>query len=94
MCPHGGKVVSFHIRVSDPLHPQTIVSITRSSNGSVTLVCEGAAGQPYVVQGAPSLGSGSWINLLTNVTDTNGIMTCIDPQATNILTRFYRTSLP
>jgi len=77
-----------------PLHPQRIVSITRFSDGHVGLVCEGAAGQPYVVQAAASLPAGSWINLLTNTTDINGTMSVVDSQATNVLNRFYRTSLP
>jgi hypothetical protein len=80
--------------VPGPGQPQQIVSIIKAVDGTVTLICGGAAGQPYVLQASSNLSSGPWTALLTNATDIKGWMTCIDQSATNASRRFYRTSLP
>jgi hypothetical protein len=74
--------------------PQTIVAITRLSDGSIQLNCAGDAGQTYLVQAAPDLVSHSWTTLATITTDVNGFRTWVDSSATNYVMRFYRTALP
>jgi hypothetical protein len=74
--------------------PQTIISITQRADGAMVLNIGGAVNQAYLLQVAPDLRSGSWSTIATNSTGGNGMMTCIDTDATNFPVRFYRTALP
>jgi hypothetical protein len=74
--------------------PQRIISITQRVDGAMVLNCAGAVNQAYLLQVAPDLQSGSWSTIATNSTGGNGMMTCIDTDATNFPVRFYRTALP
>jgi hypothetical protein len=74
--------------------PPRIVSIIKLGDGSVELLCTGAAGQTYLIQAASSLSADSWATISTHTTDHNGDMTVIDPDAASCSIRFYRTALP
>lgn len=76
-----------------PALPQKIVAITKASDGTMSLVCSGDAGQSYLLQACGGMLS-SWTTIATNTTDVSGLMTCVDPGTTNWNTRFYRTALP
>ena len=74
--------------------PQTIISITKRADGVMVLDCGGAANQTYLLQGSADLQPNSWSTIATNITDSSGLMTCIDFDATNLPRRFYRTAIP
>jgi hypothetical protein len=63
-------------------------------DGSVQLLCTGAAGQTYLIQAASNLSADSWATISTRTTDHHGEMTVIDPDAAFFPFRFYRTALP
>ena len=70
---------------------QKIFSVARQSDGRMSLLCGGAAGQTYIVQANSNPGSAGWTPVVTNSTDASGWMTCIDPTSMNAPARYYRT---
>jgi hypothetical protein len=74
--------------------PQKIISITQRGDGAMVLNCGGAANQTYLLLAATDLQSNSWSTIATNTADSTGLMICIDLNATNFPSRFYRTALP
>jgi hypothetical protein len=74
--------------------PPRIVSIRKLGDGSVELLCTGAAGRTYLIQAASSLSADGWATIATHATDHNGEMTAIDLDAASFPIRFYRTVLP
>ncbi|MGA2280171.1 MAG: hypothetical protein ABSG80_07710, partial [Verrucomicrobiota bacterium] len=67
------------------------VSITATPDGpAITL--SGSPDQTYVIQA--SLDMHNWTDIITNATDSTGIFSFVDSDATNYPSRFYRGVAP
>jgi hypothetical protein len=67
------------------------VSIVATPNGpDITL--SGSPDQNYVIQA--SFDMHNWTDIITNATDSTGIFTFVDSDATNYPSRFYRGVAP
>jgi uncharacterized repeat protein (TIGR03803 family) len=77
-------------RLSLPLAP-VIQSITKTA-GTVTLTWNSVAGQTYLLEYCTDLAQGYWSNVGNAVMATNGMMTGLDPAATDPQ-RFYRVAV-
>lgn len=75
-----------------PAAAPVITQIVRNADGSITLTGSGTAGTNYTLQGTADLSQ--WINLQTNVADTNGMIQLTDTNATTLPARFYRLATP
>jgi hypothetical protein len=84
---------TFLINVSSSLNPGAgpLLSFQAGPFGthSNTLTLLGVPGLEYVAQYATNL-AGPWLDFMTNIADTNGFWSAMDPSATNPI-RFYRT---
>ncbi len=67
------------------------VSIATTPNGPA-IILSGSPNQSYVLQA--SFDMHNWTSLSTNVTDSNGLFTFVDSDATNYPSRFYRGVAP
>jgi len=75
--------------------PATITSSTVLSNGTLQLNFTGEPGYTYVIQTATNLiPPVTWININTNMADTNGLFNFNDKGNTNYNVLFYRTTIP
>ena len=75
-------------------NPPVITSIVMNSNGSVTMNFSGATNRNHWLQANTNLVEGTWINIATNSSATDGAWSVTDYGATNQAQRFYRAVLP
>ena len=62
---------------------------------SLTPLTTGAAGVTYLLQAITNLAAPiAWETIAMNVAATSGILEFVDPEATNIHARYYRTVMP
>ena len=74
--------------------PNTFGSITRGTNGNITLNGTGTIGVTYSVQANTNLNTTNWIVIGTSQGNFNGALLFTDTNATNFPMRFYRFAQP
>ncbi|MEY2429462.1 MAG: fibronectin-binding autotransporter adhesin, partial [Verrucomicrobiota bacterium] len=79
-----------NIQVTGSASTNAALNIVRVGPGTNSISFSGWPGCQYVVQWATSFPSGVWFPLSTNIADSNGHWTVLDPAATNNA-RFYRS---
>lgn len=75
-------------------NPPVITSIQINTNQTVTLNLLGTAGGWYRVQAAAQLPAAGWVDISTNLADTNGVWTVTDDLTNGLPARFYRAVTP
>jgi hypothetical protein len=71
-----------------------ITSLTRNTDGSLTVGFAGIPGYTYWVEAATNLGQPEWTVISTNVAGTNGLWKYTDADAASFPVRYYRTFKP
>jgi hypothetical protein len=76
---------------SGTVAPPTMLSVSVSGDPAAQINCSGTPGATYLIQATTSLGNASsWVTISTSVAGTNGLFSCIDTNASNYPSRFYR----
>jgi hypothetical protein len=74
--------------------PPGFTGITALYGGVMQFSGTGGVVQAYVLSGTANLAPASWMPIVTNIADTNGMVIFTDSQATNYGQRYYRLSTP
>jgi len=86
---NGCEIVSEPVWVRVLPEGSSVVASLQASTTANTLTCYGTTNTPYTVQYCTNLSTGQWFDLSTNVPDSNGVWTVVDPIPTDPQ-RFYR----
>ncbi len=90
----GSNYQTVHIAIILTNTIPTILSVAKSSSGTVTLDLAGAPDDTYVLETATNLISpANWQPWATNIMGTNGVWQFTDMEGTNLPNRFYRLEL-
>jgi hypothetical protein len=89
------RSIALNWPISGPMTLPAVSSIGVSGDPAIHLLFRGTPGGYFRIQANTNLCSASsWINIATNICDTNGLCSFIDSQAANLPCRFYRVATP
>jgi len=76
------------------LPPLVLAKPSLGANGALSLKLNGISGKKYVIETASNiLAPVTWVPVMTNTADVNGVVNYSDSSRTNMSRRFYRARM-